>query len=42
MTRDGDGLYVANRRAGTISVIDFATRSIVDRWDVGSVRRLMA
>jgi YVTN family beta-propeller protein len=29
-------LYVSNRTAGTISVIDFATRQIVHAWSLGS------
>jgi YVTN family beta-propeller protein len=34
-SRDAKSLYVANRLAGTISVIDFATRKVTDTWEVG-------
>jgi YVTN family beta-propeller protein len=35
-SRDAHRLYVSNRLAGTISVIDFATRRIVQTWNLGS------
>jgi DNA-binding beta-propeller fold protein YncE len=35
-SRDARDLYVSNRLAGTISVIDFATRHIVHTWNLGS------
>jgi YVTN family beta-propeller protein len=35
-SRDARHLYVSNRIAGTISVIDFATRQIVNTWNLGS------
>ena len=35
-SRDARFLYVSNRTAGTISVIDFATRQIVHTWSLGS------
>jgi DNA-binding beta-propeller fold protein YncE len=35
-SRDARVLYVSNRTAGTISVIDFATRRIVHTWSLGS------
>jgi YVTN family beta-propeller protein len=35
VSRDAKSLYVANRLAGTISVIDFATRKVRDTWEVG-------
>jgi YVTN family beta-propeller protein len=31
-SRDGTRLYVSNRRAGSVSVIDFATRQVVATW----------
>jgi YVTN family beta-propeller protein len=34
-SRDARFLYVSNRTAGTISVIDFATRQIVRTWSLG-------
>jgi YVTN family beta-propeller protein len=34
-SRDARFLYVSNRTAGTISVIDFATRRIVHTWSLG-------
>ena len=34
-SRNAKSLYVANRLAGTISVIDFATRAVTDTWEVG-------
>jgi YVTN family beta-propeller protein len=34
-SKDTRSLYVANRLAGTISVIDFATRKVTDTWEVG-------
>jgi YVTN family beta-propeller protein len=34
-SRNAKSLYVTNRRAGTISVIDFATREVTDTWEVG-------
>ncbi|MDT3439613.1 YncE family protein [Pseudofrankia sp. BMG5.37] len=33
-SRDAKVLYVSNRGEGTISLIDFATRKIVDRWEI--------
>ena len=33
-SRDGRLLYVTNRRAGTISVVSFATRKIVTTWTI--------
>jgi YVTN family beta-propeller protein len=35
-SRDDRHLYVSNRTAGTISVVDFATRRIVQTWNLGS------
>jgi YVTN family beta-propeller protein len=35
-SRDARVLYVSNRIAGTISVIDFASRRIVQTWNLGS------
>ena len=35
MARDGVHLYVSNRLAGTISVIDTRTRRVVHTWKVG-------
>jgi DNA-binding beta-propeller fold protein YncE len=35
-SRDAKLLYVANRIAGTISVVDFRTRQIVHTWHLGS------
>jgi YVTN family beta-propeller protein len=35
VSRDAKSLYVANRLAGTISVIEFATRKVTDTWEVG-------
>jgi YVTN family beta-propeller protein len=35
-SRDARFLYVSNRTAGTISVIDFRTRTIVKTWSLGS------
>jgi YVTN family beta-propeller protein len=32
VSRDGEDLYVSNRDAGTVSVVDFATRSVVATW----------
>ena len=32
MSRDTKSLYVSNRLEGSISVIDFATRSVVAKW----------
>jgi YVTN family beta-propeller protein len=34
-SRDAKSLYVSNRLAGSISVIDFATRQITATWKVG-------
>jgi YVTN family beta-propeller protein len=33
-SKDAKSLYVANRLAGTISIIDFATRKVTDTWEV--------
>src|SRR5215218_864267 len=35
VSRDAKSLYVANRLAGTISVIDLATRKVTATWEVG-------
>jgi YVTN family beta-propeller protein len=35
-SRDAKDLYVSNRTAGTISVVDFATRQVVQTWNLGS------
>jgi YVTN family beta-propeller protein len=35
ISRDTTKLYVTNRLAGTISVIDFSTRRVVHTWNVG-------
>ena len=35
ISRDTKSLYVSNRLAGTISVIDFATRTVTATWNVG-------
>lgn len=35
-SRDAKDLYVSNRTAGTISVVDFATRRVVKTWNLGS------
>ncbi|MEP7040699.1 MAG: cytochrome D1 domain-containing protein [Chloroflexota bacterium] len=35
ISRDTRSLYVSNRLAGTISVIDFATRTVTATWQVG-------
>jgi YVTN family beta-propeller protein len=35
LSRDAKSLYVANRLAGTISVIDFASRKVRETWEVG-------
>ena len=34
-SRDAKRLYITNRSEGTISVLDFATRRLVAKWDVG-------
>ena len=34
-SRDSKLLYVTNRNEGTISVLDFATRKLVAKWNVG-------
>jgi YVTN family beta-propeller protein len=34
-SRDAKLLYITNRNEGTISVLDFATRKLVAKWDVG-------
>jgi YVTN family beta-propeller protein len=33
-SRDGKDLYVANRSAGTVSVLSFATQKVVDTWPI--------
>lgn len=33
-SRDAQHLYVTNRAAGTVSVIDFSTRTVVDTWTI--------
>ncbi len=33
-SRDGTDLYVSNRDAGTISVVDFASRAVVATWTI--------
>ena len=35
ISRDTRWLYLTNRDAGTISVIDFATRTIIATWWIG-------
>lgn len=35
-SRDASMLYVSNRTAGTVSVVSFATRQIVQTWNLGS------
>jgi YVTN family beta-propeller protein len=35
-SRDARDLYVSNRTAGTISVVDFATRQVIQTWNLGS------
>jgi YVTN family beta-propeller protein len=35
ISRDTSKLYVTNRLAGTISMIDFASRRVVATWNVG-------
>jgi YVTN family beta-propeller protein len=35
-SRDASVLYVSNRIAGTISVVSFATRQVVQTWNLGS------
>jgi YVTN family beta-propeller protein len=35
-SRDARYLYVSNRKEGTISLVDFATRRIVRTWNLGS------
>jgi YVTN family beta-propeller protein len=35
-SRDARLLYVSNRKAGTISVVSFATRRVVRTWRLGS------
>ena len=34
-SRDATKLYITNRDEGTISVLDFATKKLVAKWDVG-------
>jgi YVTN family beta-propeller protein len=34
-SRDAKRLYITNRNEGTISVLDFATRKLVTKWNVG-------
>jgi YVTN family beta-propeller protein len=33
-SRDGELLYVSNRDAGTVSVVSFATRSVIQTWTI--------
>ena len=33
-SRDAKSLYVSNRDAGTVSVVDFASRSVVATWTI--------
>ena len=33
-SRDAEVLYASNREEGTISVVDFETRKIVDEWEI--------
>lgn len=33
-SRDGTEMYVSNRDEGTISVVDFETRKVVDEWQI--------
>ena len=35
ISRNTKKVYVSNRLAGTISVIDFATRRVIATWNVG-------
>jgi YVTN family beta-propeller protein len=35
VSRDTKSLYVSNRMEGTISVIDFKTRKVIDKWVTG-------
>ena len=41
VSRDTKHLYVSNRLAGSISVIDFATKRVVDTWKVGGSPDMM-
>jgi YVTN family beta-propeller protein len=34
-SRDGKLLYATNRLAGSVSVIDFATRRVIAMWQIG-------
>jgi YVTN family beta-propeller protein len=34
-SRNAKLLYITNRNEGTISVLNFATRRLVDKWDIG-------
>lgn len=42
MSRDATRLFVTNRIGGTISVIDLATRTVVDTWQVGGSPDMIA
>jgi YVTN family beta-propeller protein len=35
-SRDGRSLYVSNRRSRTVSVVDFATRTVTATWAAGN------
>jgi YVTN family beta-propeller protein len=35
-SRDARMLYVSNRTAGTVSVVDFTTRRVTQTWNLGS------
>jgi YVTN family beta-propeller protein len=34
-SRDATKLYVSNRLAGTVSVLDFATNQVLTTWEIG-------
>jgi YVTN family beta-propeller protein len=42
ISRDASVLYVTNRRAGSLSVIDFATRKVVHTWRIGGTPDMIA